>query len=237
MVPWEGEAVPLIAFRGEKFEVFVDRTHTAFKAFQVKPEFMVAAEIADYIYELNRRLATNEVVHSLSNLAWQVLERRWSDDLEDSAEKVSEAVNGFFDMIRARLSTILGERREDVYRDLTEEQQRSLVDNLINRRQDPARLGEMRTSGEFLKYIDNDTVVSIIRKDPGIFFDGKFWKRSFNEGLDLPETIVREYQLRIKTPYLNSLEDIAAFLRYESPELLLVQRARMSLEFLTQDVA
>ncbi|SMB95938.1 Histidine kinase-, DNA gyrase B-, and HSP90-like ATPase [Thermanaeromonas toyohensis ToBE] len=231
--------VPLIAFKGEKIEVFVDKNHRLFKTFRVRPEQMIAAEVALFLYDYNRRLCAQQQyqgLHTLSNLQWEILDMRWSDALEDSAERLREDILAFFDALRQRLPHLLGERAKDIFNDLSDDQKKHLVNNLLGRNIDISNLGDMKQSGEYLYYIDEQTVVDIFHKYPEEFFDGKFWQVTYAGISGLPDVAVEQARKSIVATYLNCLEDVSSFLRYRAPEAIITQRARMSLEFLQQKV-
>ncbi|MFZ5768777.1 MAG: ATP-binding protein [Bacillota bacterium] len=231
--------IPLIAFKGERIEIFIDKEHRLFKTFRIPPEQVIAAEVALYLYDFNRRLCTHQYqgLHALSTLQWQVVASRWADVLEDSPERLREDIQTFFDSVRERLPSLLGDKASDMFDDLSDEQKEQLVANMLGQRLDISELGEMKRTGKFLYYIDEQAVVDIIRRSPEAFFDGKFWKTAYTEIHDLPETVLQQTRKRIVATYLNCLEDVAGFLRYRSPEATITQRARMSLEYLRQGVA
>lgn len=229
-------AIPLVALKGERVEIFIDKAHQVFKTYGVRPEQMIAGEVALYLYDLNRRLSGQQYygIHALSNLEWMILRSRWSDALEDSAERVKNDIHALFDSIRALLPDMIGELASDYFDELDGDQKKKLVDNMLSHNEDISKIGEMKASGKYLYYIDEETVVSIFNKSPGLFFDGKFWDTPYTDIPELLDSIIEEVQRRTWATYLNCLEDVASFLRYRSPEGIVIKRARTSLEFLRQ---
>jgi hypothetical protein len=67
-----------------------------------------------------------------------------------------------------------------------------------------------------------------------VFFDGGVWTLAYSGITDLPEAVLREAQERIVAKHMNCLEDCAGFLGYDTPENLISQRARASVNFLLQ---
>src|SRR5262249_21136365 len=67
---WQGSHVPVLAFKGEKIDVFIDKSHPLFRTYRMRPEPMIAAEVAQFLFETNRRLLgpRNSGAHSISNL-------------------------------------------------------------------------------------------------------------------------------------------------------------------------
>lgn len=235
-VSWQGPRVPLLTFKGEQVDIFVDKSHPLFRTYRMRAEPLVASEIAQFLYEANRRLLTqpNAGAHSVSNLTWLVLKKRWADALEDSAEDIKEDIRGLFDAIRGRLASLVRDKAEDLFEDLSEAQKKSMVSRMLGRNLDISKLGQMKSTGEYLPYVDEETVVVIFRRIPAIFFDGGVWTLAYTGITDLPETVLREAQDRIVAKYMNCLEDCSGFLNYDAPENLISQRARASVDFLLQ---
>src|SRR5207249_1923484 len=117
---------------------------------------------------------------------------------------------------------------------LSETQKKSMVSRMLGRSLDISKLGQMKNTGEYLAYVDEETVVDIFRKLPAVFFDGGVWTMTYSGITDLPEPVLREAQERIVAKHLNCLEDCAGFLTYDAPENLISQRARASVDFLLQ---
>ena len=233
---WQGPRLPIVVFKAEQVEIFIDKTHPVFRTYRTRPESLVATEVAQLIFESNRRLLTqqNSAAHSISNLAWLILQRRWADVLEDSAEDVKDDIRALFDAICGRLTALAREKAEDIFDDLSESQKKALVGRMLGRNIDISKLGEMKKTGEYFAYVDEETVVDIFRRLPEMFFDGGVWTVAYRGITGLPETVLRDAQERIRAKYLNCLEDCAGFLHYDSPESLISQRARASIDFLVQ---
>jgi len=231
----QSNPLPLISFRGQNIEIFIDKAHRLFKNFGVKPEQMIAAEIALYIYDFNRRLSGNER-HSLANLEWNILNSRWAEKLEDAPEHVREDAVAFLDIVRQRLSGLLGEQVQDVFENLHDEEKKQMIENMLVQGEDISKLGEMSQTGKYLLFVDELTILKVFQKYTPLFFDGKFWDVAYSSIHDLSPQLLEQLQKRIRATYLNCLEDIVAFLKYRSKETIITRRARMSLEFLQQKV-
>jgi hypothetical protein len=233
---WQGSRVPVLVFKGEQIEIFVDKSHPLFRTYRVRPEPVIAGEVAQYLFEANRRLLSqgNLGVHSVSNLTWLILQKRWADALEDSADDIKEDIRQLFEAIRGRLSALIGNEASDLFDDLTDAQKKNMVARMFGRNLDISKLGQMKTSGEYLPYVDEETVVAIFRRYPAVFFDGGVWGMAYKGITGLPDPVLREAQERIIAKYMNCLEDCAGFLNYDAPETLISQRARASVDFLLQ---
>ena len=55
-----GPRRPLLAFKGEQVKIFIDKSHPLFRTYRMRAEPMVAAEVAQFLYEANRRLLPSE---------------------------------------------------------------------------------------------------------------------------------------------------------------------------------
>lgn len=224
-------SLPLLTVKGERIEVFVDLGHPAFKSFGLKPEQMIAAEVALYLYDKYRSLAGERYQgqHSLSNLEFSVLQARWTDRLQDSEERVRSDAEALFVLLRERLVVHGASVAAEIFEQMTDEEKRHLVDNLLSRGEDLGQIGKLKETGAFLADVSEETVVSIFRRYPEIFFDGRIWEHAYAAVATIPQV-----QQRIVATHLNCLEDVAAFIRYRSTEPLAVQRARASIEFLNK---
>jgi len=239
MPTWQGPTVPALTFKGERIDVFLDKSHRVFRVFGIRPEALVAAELAQYLYDFNRQLLRQPYLgfHSVANLAWLIISKYWEDVLEDSADRVKTDIEKFFDALKGQLARLAGEVAEDLYNDLSEDEQRALTNNMLAEGRDLTKLAEWKHTGDFLTYVDPLTVVKIYRSRPAMFFDGAVWNYPFSNLPNLSESVVKHVQEEIKAQYSNCLEDCAASLKYRNPDPLVTQRARVSLNFLTQRLA
>lgn len=232
--------IPFYAIKTpERVEIFVDLNHQIFKSFRVRPEQLIASEVSLVLYDSNRRLSGQqyEGLHTLTTLAWQILYTRWRTTLEDSPDRVRSDIESFFSTIRERLPDILKEFSEDVYDDMNDKDKKLMVDNLLGRGLDLMKLSEMRTTGQYLNFVDESTIVDIFKRHASTFFDGRFWNVAWTKMGDLPGLIVEDVQNRTKSLYVNCLEDLADFLKLRQPDPIVVQRARASLILLQQKIA
>ena len=234
MPRWNGPRVPLLTFRGQTIEMFVDLTHPVFRAYRMRPEFLIADELAQYIHVVNGRLqALHAGQHSVANLTWLILEKRWGDVLEDSPERVKDDARALFDRIRDALASSAGADAASYFEELTQAQTAALVEHILGRGMDVGQVVGLRDSGQYVRYLDESAVVELFRKAPHLFMDGKVWRDPYLSVEGLPEGVMRDYQVRIRATYLNCLEDAGAYLRYETPEVLITQRARASIDYMT----
>lgn len=239
LAPLTGKHIPLIVFKSDRLNVFIDKAHPVFKLYRIRPEQMIAAEVALYIYDLNRSLSGQQYLgqHTLSNIEWDILSKRWTNELEDSVERVQTEIQVLFNNLRDALPNILNEGAGDYFDYLEDDQKKRLLANMLDQGIDIADFEKMKNSGQYLRYVDPQTVVSIFRKVPGNFFDNVFWKEAYNTFTGLPDIFIQEAQQRLQAIYSDCLEDIARFLNYNDPDQIVVQRARASLEYLLQRIA
>lgn len=234
------KSIALYAIKSpEKIEIFLDPSHKVFKSYHVKSEQLIASEIAILFYDNNRRLSGQKFqgIHTLSNIACQILENRWGSTLEDGPEKVRNDILAFFTILRERMPSILEDRLEDIYDDLDEVQKKTMVDNMQRHGIDLMKLPEMRSNGIFIMYIDEATIVDLFRRIPALFFDGRFWNIPWGKIADLSDAIIEDVRTRTCSVYLNCLEDIANYMKHTQPDSINVQRARASLSLIQQKIS
>ncbi|MFC1844047.1 ATP-binding protein [Thermodesulfobacteriota bacterium] len=231
-----GSQLPAVIHKGEKIEIFIDKQHPLFQFLGVKPEELIAGEVAYYIHVSNGRLVSTayQAAHSLSNLEWSILKKYWADALSDNAESVREDVISLFQEITQRLSVIFQNEASDIFDDFSEMDKKMLVDNLLEHGEDISKIGDFKTSGRYLSYINPQTVILIFNKHTAGFFDGSIWGKSYSTIPDIPEPIMDEVRDQTKRIYLNCLEDCVSFLQTQKPDLILIKRTRSSLDFLQQ---
>lgn len=232
------EGTPLIIFKDEEIHVFIDKAHKAFRSFRIRPEQLIAAEVALYIYDMNRRFSGKQYqgLHTLTNIEWQILNGRWADILEDNSEKIREDAMMFFNQLKERLPDLLEDMSVDIFNELPEEQKRCLVDNMLNQGVDISQLGLMKDNGEFLLYISEEALVDIFYKHAHAFFDGRIWSVSYSYSNELTGNILLQAQVRIRDLYLNCMIDLKNFIKYRIVEQRIARKTRLSLEFLQQMV-
>jgi hypothetical protein len=230
---WGSPGVPLIGFKGESIDVYIDLGHPMFKAYQTRPELLVAEEIAQYLYTMNGALIEKyQGEHTIGNLTWRVLEKGWGDELEDTPDRVKEDSRRLFDAIRSTLVEGSGATLADFFAEMTEQQMSVLVANVLGRGLDVGKIDELRATGRYVVFINEESVVDLFRKAPQLFLDDRVWRDRYTTVEGLPESVTRDYRSRIRATYLNCLEDAAAYLRYETPEPVITQRARGSIDYL-----
>ena len=105
-------------------------------------------------------------------------------------------------------------------------------DNLIDAGEDISSLGEMKTNGKFLLFLDPSTLIKIFQKNTLKFFDGSIWSQAYSNIPDIPDTIMDQVRGQTKQIYLNCLEDCISFLAAQRPSKIQVKRTRSSLDYL-----
>jgi len=231
-----GMNMPIISFKTiGQIDIFIDKTHRIFRTCRVRPEELISSEVAMFIYDTNRNLS-NYSEHNLSNLSWTIMEKGWIDQIEDNPDRIITEISSFLFQIKSRLSDILGADADTLFEELTTQQQRQLADEIITSGGDIAKLGEMRKTGEYLRYVPADFILSIFTQIPEKFFNGGIWDIDYGNVVSGPlgEEAAKYAQQRIKSTYENCLEDLIMLLQYRMTEPLSIQRAKLSFEFLSK---
>lgn len=230
----DDENIPLISVKNVgHVEVFVDKMHRIFRTCGVRPEEMIAAEVAMFIYDTNRTLSNNKA-HNLSSLTWKIIEKRWVESIEENPDKIASEIHSFIEHIKIRLSDVLGADEEGLYEEMTSEQQREMAGNVINTGIDIARLGDMRQSGQYLHYVPASFIMELLERIPHKFFNGGIWDVTYTATAPalLSEEVAKYAQERIKNAYSNCLEDLIMFVIHKPSDSLSLHRVRLSLAFL-----
>jgi len=186
-----------------------------------------------FIYDTNRSLSSYKE-HNLSSITWKIILKGWIDIIEENPDRIIMEINVFLEQIKNRLIEILDVDAESFFDEMTASQQLAMADNIITSGGDIARLGEMQQSGHYLKYVPEKFLMSIFLRVPEKFFNGGVWDVSYDSVSDTPlsEEIARHAQQRIQQAYKNCLEDLIMFITHKPSDNLILQRAKLSLEFL-----
>jgi hypothetical protein len=231
---WDGESVPVLSFKtAGNLSIVIDRSHRALTELGFREETLVAIEVAQYLYELNRHLI-GRGSHSVNSLALEVLDEIWGDTLVESAAAVRESVYQLFQDITERLHG--NSDAEDFYRELDEEQQRRLADALIGAGLTLDGLTSLKTTGGYLRYVDPVTIVEFFKRSPDSWF-GTVWSDHLPEPAQVGIGVAARGTEELVTKYLRCLEDVATYVKYQHPEPLIVARSRASRDFLEGKLA
>ncbi|MFB9709573.1 ATP-binding protein [Streptosporangium nondiastaticum] len=223
------DPIPVISHKKiGKIQVFVDRSHPVFTELGMRPEDMIAAETAQFFHDSYSSL-TGRKGHSPGVLMAEVLRRAWSDTVAETPEGVRDEIKQLFRLIADRLAG--APEAEDFYADLNEKQQRSLAEGMISSGVDLSELGQMKLSGEYLRYCEPTALVAFFKKFPQAWFNGRVWSDPWPSD-DLGLAVAAGLQEELVTKYLRCLEDCASYLRYQRPERLLIIKARAGADFL-----
>jgi hypothetical protein len=196
------------------------------------PEHLISAEVASF---LSTRYSAFQLAgdnYSLSALTWQILKLKWGDYLGDDAGSVKADIAELFERIRAGLRYAAKSIAEEIYANLTLDQQSALLGNLRAQNIKIDEVARMVKDGEILAYLDNDALIDVFRQHPEKFFDGAVWEEPYENIDGLSAAMLEENKITVKSSYLNCLDDVRSFLRFTNPEPVIVARARGSVDIL-----
>ncbi|MDD9852138.1 MAG: ATP-binding protein [Gammaproteobacteria bacterium] len=232
-----GMHLPAVVFSGEgaaTVQMFLDKTHSLFTSLQVRPEHVVASELAHLKHAKNAGLAGGryKAAHTLTTIDAGILEKYWGDALSDSTENVQKDITKMLDDIRAKLPGIFQKEAEDVYSGLSEQDEMDMIKRLREMGEDISSIPGLKSSGGFLMYVSPETVLSLLKSHTGLFFDGSVFKDLYKNIPDVADANLSAIQSEVRKTYINCLEDCVSFLGYTNPGQIIVRRARASYEFL-----
>ena len=119
---------------------------------------------------------------------------------------------------------------------LTSDQQKEMVNEIINTGEDISKLSEYREDGTYIKYVPAAFLVHLFDVKPELFFDGAVWDEKYSES-GIGDEITVFMQERTKALYKGCLEDILFFIKYKSPSEMVLQKTMLAVELLKQKVA
>lgn len=230
----KGNILPAIIDKGECIDIFLFRQHPVFQILSYEPEELISNEVANYIHAVNTRFAGSEhkSAHTLSNLTWKIMDTYWSEALADSVEKVREDADKLFSSIQDRLPDLFQDKAEDIFNNLDDSDKKQLVDNLLSEGHDISKMEELKISGNYLSFINYNTIVKVYRLYPSSFFDGNIWAEAFQNPPGLSDSVMNEIRSVTNRTYQNCLEDCISFLGTKKPDRIIIRRTRCSLDFL-----
>ncbi len=213
---------------------YIDLSHCAFTALGLKPEYLIAAEAAQYLHALHANLQ-GKPGHTISALTARILGEGWGDSVTETADTVGVRIKDLFKLITEKLATV--PKAEDFYDELGETQQRSMAESMITSGIDLSELNSLKKSGGYLRFCDRDTLASFFDRHPGSWFDGQVWSDNWPEASEFGAVVAEKLREELHLKYLRCLQDCASYLRYGQPERLLVIRASAAAEFLSDKLS
>ncbi|WP_067818830.1 ATP-binding protein [Actinomadura kijaniata] len=229
----ERPAVPLITERTTgHITVYIHLGHAIF-ANGVRPAYVIASEVAQYLYSLHQNLA-GQPGHSIGTITTQVLMQGWGDAVTENADSVRQAIRTLMAGVVDRAAGI--SQAKDFYAELTGEQQSAMANEMISADVDLAELDHLK-SGGYLKYCTPETLAAFFGRFPAAWFGGTVWSDPWPSAEQLLPVAASALQSELTTKYQRCLEDCASYLRYQQPERLIVVRARAAAEFLGDKLA
>lgn len=229
------EAVPLVtATRAGHLTVFVDLTHPVFTAIGVRPEYLIAAEAAQYLHQVHHSLR-GRPGHTIATLTAELLRQGWGETVTENADTVRQEIKELFTTATFRIEN--SPHAADFYQELDEGQLRSMAETMIQSGVDLGEMANLKASGAYLRYCDRDVLAAFFAAHPEDWFDGRVWQSKWPSTHELGQVVAEKMQQELRTKFLRCIEDCASYLRYEQPERLIVVRARAAADFLTDNLS
>lgn len=239
MLPPGGkETVPLIINKEiGRITMFVDLSHPFFTKCSLSKEQLIASEIAMYLYDEKRNLASY-AEHNLSNLTWNVLQTNWKEAVELSRDSVLKDANDFLDELRNHLKNLLNTNGSLYFDELSDEEKKQLTASLIQHGIDLSSIGSLKENGEFLLYAPYSFLLTLYHETPDSFFGGGIWSVSLASGGEelLGSDNVARAREKIIRQYENSLQDVIIFAENQYSDATTLQRVKLSIEFLRKEM-
>ena len=234
---FDDRAMPVFTVKPllNEITIFVDKSHRMFKSCKASVEQIVAGEIAEHVYMLNKSVSAANGKHSQSFLTWQIIEKYWAERLEDSGEELITSITALFSSIRERLELSSAIDFEAAFDMLSNDQTKEMVNEIINDGEDISKLNNLKVSGHFLKYVPISFIVRLFEIKPEYFFDGAVWNEPYLT-VDADDEIKLFMQERTKALYQGCLDDLLYYITYKNQSEFVLQKTRLAVELLRQKV-
>ncbi len=140
----------------------MDLSHAVFASSGLRPEYLIASEAAQYLYQLHPELH-GKPGHTVAALTTDLLMQGWGDAVTDNPETVREEIRQLFDDITGRILDVPEAR--DFYDELPEADQMTMAQEMVSAGVDLAELGSLKTGG-YLKYCSRSVIANFFGKHP-----------------------------------------------------------------------
>ena len=216
--------------------IFINLNHRIFKQCRIKPEQMIAEEIAEFVYMTNRSINVKDGTHTIPYIAWQIIEKYWAERLEGSGNDLRASVESILLSIRERLIYSNNPELSNYFDLLDSDQQKEFINEMINAGEDISKVSEYKADCRYLKYVPAAFLIKLFELKPEFFFDGKVWDEPYSIS-DVGEDITAFMQERTKALYKGCLDDLLFYIKYKTPSDMIVQRTTLAVEWLKERVA
>ena len=234
LTPVKKKSIPLVVFKTvNSMHIFVNPTHPSITNSKVPLVELVAMEVASYIHSINLTLAKYPE-HSLTSLAWQIIDKFWADEVEISHSKVKSACNDVLVRIKRLVADHIGESDVDImFNDMTKQQTDQMLAAMYENGMDVQRLEELKRNGQIINYVPNETLLSVFDNNPQVFFNGNVWNERYGitEAGQNPE-LLKFTDEAVYRNYRNSLETLVLFDLYPQMDGKLLRKVDASLQYL-----
>ncbi|MDD2300056.1 MAG: ATP-binding protein [Kiritimatiellia bacterium] len=233
------ERLPLITSIEDSIEVFIDTQHSLFKSYAVSSEVLIASEVAAYLHTYNRSVSghSNHKAHCISNLMNQIISKYYSDTLAETPEQLRDKIKSLFTEIKQKMIYVLPDIAQDIFTNLTEEEIKAMLDNMVADQVDISLMQKYKESGQFIQYLSPSSIIGIFKAYTIRFFDKNVWNLPYSVVPDIPESALDQMRESIKRTYQNCLEDCATYIGTNVTDPLLTKRTGSSLKILLKDLS
>lgn len=236
--PLSSDRYPLICFkRPNALLIFIDQTHPMFASCDISIVEIIASEIATYIFDMYRTLASYPG-HSISSITWQLIRNYWIDKVEISSKIITEKCTNFLFRLKTKLSEIVDSKlSERLFSELSEEQQTIFVHNILKKNLQLTSIQQLKESGAFIRYVPDDFILNIFDTAPELFFNGKFWNIQY--GVSIPgisAVNLGNIYTQTLSNYRNSIESVILFMEQKSNSSLELKKIDAVVNFLNTNL-
>lgn len=234
---FEDKSLPVFTIKQSLNEIyiFIDSTHRMFKGCGVRIEQIVAGEVAEYIYMLNKAISKANGKHTIPFIAWQIVEKYWADKMDVSGEDLNGDISVIVESIKERLLLSSNDSISEHFDLLTNEETKEMVNEMLNAGEDITKIDVYRQNLHFLHYVPLSYIVRLFDIRPEFFFDGSVWDEPYYS-IDTTDEIKRFTQERTKALYKGCLQDLLYYMTYKSQSDTIVEKTKIAIQLLKQKV-
>lgn len=234
IAPLTKTRLPIIVYKKpNNLDIVVDKTHPIFRVCGASIEELVATEIAAYIFDIHRNLSSDPA-HSISNIAWKIIQKYWMDKVEISLENVVKKCENLTSAIKSQIAFHIQEDKADrLFNELSENDQKLMLYEMQKNHIPLSEIPNLKQSGDFIKFAPDSFILHIFDELPELFFNGNVWTSEYGVELGLfGNNVLDDVYKHTIEKYHNCLEAIIIFMSKKSKEPSDLKRINSILETL-----
>ena len=168
-----------------------------------------------------------------------ILEANWKETVELDFEVIFKDATDLLRDIQTRLKDAMGATSELYFDELSMDEKREMTNVLIQKSIDLSLIAKLKESGEYIVYTPFSFLLKLYSEEPDAFFGGRVWNTMLISGGEdlLGAEIVASAKAKILDQYGNYLKNLIIFVENRYSDLLTLESAKLSIQFLRKDMS